>query len=126
MKSATPIAPAVLIRSAAAKVRQALDTWQATDLGGVAEARTQLENAVDDLQRAVSVIGRYPADGKGELRAEMAALRGDLTRITRVVDACSAFQNGLAVRLGARGVAYQPSGATVPAVTSPLPRGIEA
>ena len=126
MKSETEHTPQRLIRIAAGKVRQALDTWQATDLNRVAGSQTLLQNAVEDLQFAIAAIDRYPVNQRGELRAEIAALRVDLTRITRVVDACVAFQNGLAVRLGARGVVYQPSGSAVPALLSPRPQGIEA
>ena len=107
-------------------VRQALDTWQATDLTRIADAQGLLENAVDHLRNAARELERNPHESPRELRELAAVLRRDVSRVARVVDACTAFQNGLAVRIGAAGVAYQPSGAAAPPPVSNGPRGIEA
>jgi hypothetical protein len=101
-----------------------LDTWQAIDLDQVAEARILLESAVGDLQDATALLGRDAAEDPAELQCLANGLRLDLARMTRVVDACSAFQNGRAVRLGV-GVTYQPTGAAESA-GKPQGQGIEA
>jgi len=107
--AATQVSAKELLMHAVDSVRQALDTWQATDLERVAQAGALLQSAAEHLNTAAVALGRHPADRPAELRALAAALRRDLLRITKVVDACSAFQNGLAVRLG-MGVSYLPSG----------------
>jgi hypothetical protein len=114
-----------LLAQAASRVRQALDTWQATDLVQVAEAQLLLVNAVADLRKATALISLNPAEKAAELRKLAAGLRRDLNRLARVVDACSAFQNGIAIRLGISGVVYQPSGAAASPAAA-LSQGIEA
>ena len=98
-----------LLIQAVESVRQALDTWQATDLHRVAQAEALLNSAAHHLSTAAEALKQPGSDRPAELRSLTAALRRDLFRITRIVDACSAFQNGLAVRLG-MGVSYLPSG----------------
>ena len=109
-----------------ASVRQVLDTWQATDLTRIAEAQGLLANAVEHVKNAAQAMGRNPQEDPRELRELAASLRRDVNRMTRVVDAGIAFQNGLAVRIGVSGTAYQASGAAGPPRLSSLPRGIEA
>jgi hypothetical protein len=116
MKPVTQLSAKVNIGHAADCVRQALDTFDATDLKGVANAQELLERAVEDLKRATEALGPNTAEKPRELRPLVDAVKRDVSRMTQVVDACSAFQNGLAVRLGGSAVAYDSSGSVpVPA-----------
>ena len=126
MPSATPSTPNELVKKASVSIRQALDTWKATDLGRIADSQLMLAQAVEDLKGATAaLISVQPGDIR-ELQSRTARLRRDLARITQIVDACLAFQNGLAVRLGVSGVVYNSTGSAPPASFTPIPEGIEA
>jgi hypothetical protein len=92
-------------------IRQAMDTFNAADLSRVASSQELLERAVNDLKQASGALGQNPPRNLKELHPLVAALKKDVNRMSQVVDACAAFQRGLAARLGDPGVAYDASGA---------------
>jgi hypothetical protein len=105
-------------------IRKAMEAWNAADLTRVASSQDLLERAVDDLKQAAGVLGQNPPRNIKELHPLVAALKKDVNRMSRVVDACSAFQRGLAGRLGDPGVAYDASG-RVPHQAASETAGIE-
>jgi hypothetical protein len=127
MKSATQISAKMALEQAAERIRQALDTWNGADLKTVAGTRQMLEHAVDDLKRVTQVLTHNPAaeNKPRELRRLVDALRAEVGRMTQVVDACSAFQNGMAVRLGGSSVTYDVTGCIPVAADSVAAPSIE-
>jgi hypothetical protein len=110
MKGTTRTSAQAIVERAAERVHKAMETWNAADLNTVAGSQELLENAVLDIQQASLSLGENPEQDPVALRAQMSALKREVARMTRLVDACSGFQRGLAARLGAPGVIYDASG----------------
>jgi hypothetical protein len=123
---ATPaISAKAILAHAAECIRKSMQTWNGASLAGVADAQRLLQSAVDDLKQAARELGRNPRQNPKELWPLVVALKKDVDRMSRVVDACSAFQRGLAGRLGDPGVVYDASGRVPHRAGSVTARGIE-
>lgn len=92
---------------ARANLRQALELWDAADLSKIRRCQELIERASGDL-RAMAQGGSRPLAAGGA--RQVAALRKEVQRMIRMVDACSAFQRGLWLSLGHPGQGYGASG----------------
>ena len=91
-------------------VRHACQTWDATNLDRANQCRELLEQAVADLREAVNMAAAAGTCLPVEARRILTTLQQDSQGMTRLVDACSAFQRGLALRLGHADPNYDASG----------------
>lgn len=119
----TPVRTAV--GHAAECIRKALETLDGANLASLARSQELLEQAVDDLKRATRSVEQNPARNPKGLRPLAASLRRDVERLSRVVDACSAFRRGMAARLGDAGIAYDASGRVPEQAAAETGRGLE-
>ena len=102
--------PAERISSAQRSVHQALEQWDATDLNRACQCRELLEQAVGELREAARTAPGVPLDLPVGARRALADLKRDAAGMTRVVDACSAFQREVALRMGKADPNYDASG----------------
>ena len=109
MATATPIA---LIEDARNTVRRALETWDGADLDRVSQCQAILEGSVADLQAAAHTAAGGRAAIPAAARAALADLKKDVGTMLCLVDACAAFQRGLALRAGHADPNYESSGLT--------------
>ena len=103
----TMAAPGSPLERASAGVRQALELWDATELSRIGRCQELLDRACGDLQCILACGAPLPAASG---LAAVAALRNDARRLSRLVDACTAFQQGLWLCLGNPGLEYGASG----------------
>ena len=125
MKTETETSAKAIVGHAGECVRKAVETWNAADLARVAGSQRLLELAVDDLKVVAAALLRNPPRNCKGLRPVVAALRRDVARMSRVVDAGSAFYRGLNARLGDLGVAYDASGCVPEMAETAAARGLE-
>lgn len=119
MTAATPIAR---IRRAREIVRQALEGWNGADLEGANHCRELLAEAAADIREAAGAAAADRLHLPLEARRALADLKHDTVRMTRLVDACAAFQRNLALRLGHADPNYNASGQASPEAVSPARR----
>jgi hypothetical protein len=105
--------PANCIDLARRGVRQALRQWNAADLKRVGESRKLLEHSVTALQMAIDMLRNGDSTMTRNLQPAIAGLRRDISTLIRLVDACSAFHRGVALRHGSALPAYDSSGKAV-------------
>ena len=98
------------IAHARRRVRLARQQWNAADLKRVEESRKLLEQSVTALKMAVDLLRNGDSTMTSGLQSAIASLRRDISMMLRVVDACSAFHRGMALRLGGALPAYDASG----------------
>jgi hypothetical protein len=91
-------------------IRQALEQWDPADLSRVEDSRRLLAAAVGDLRAFESAVRNGSVPATGELRATLLAIKQEVGRATRVVDACVAFHRGLAARIGGGSSGYDAEG----------------
>jgi hypothetical protein len=123
MNSASPIEA---LNDACAALRRALEGWDPVDLKQVDRCSTLIESATLALQRFQSSFAggaRLAASDAGLLLQQLAR---DAKGMGRIVDACLAFQRGLALRLGDSAPAYGCSGAIARTASGAGFEGIEA
>jgi hypothetical protein len=105
-------------------VRQSLQRWNAANLESVEESRKLLEQAVSALRMAIDLLRKGDSAMTKGLQPAIASLRRDISTMIRLVDACSAFQRGLSVRMGGALPNYDASGKTVGAADTPPAHGV--
>ena len=105
--------PAQLIEDSRRLLRAALDRWQAADFDRITETRELLTQSVTHLAMAIDLLRAGASVVVGDLQPKIVSLRSDITTMMRLVDACSAFQRGLALCEGGVAPAYDSSGKTV-------------
>jgi hypothetical protein len=104
--------PMERIHSARQSVRHAVETWDGMDVERVNRCRALLEDSVAELKAAAASAAGGHAAIPAAARRELADLKRDVGTMIRVVDACSAFQRGLALRSGRADPNYDASGLT--------------
>ena len=114
MPPATSASPAAAerIRRAQLSVRRAFEQWRAADLERIGQCRELLEQAVGELREAARTGASTHPCLPVDVRRALAAIKQDTAGMTRVVDACSTFQRGLALRLGRADPNYDAAGLT--------------
>jgi len=105
--------PRQSIEHARRGVRKALQQWNAADLNSIGESRVLLEQSVTDIKLAIELLRNGDTTMANGLQPSIASLRRDISTMTRLVDACSAFHRGLSLRLGGALPAYDASGMPV-------------
>jgi hypothetical protein len=93
-----------------ARIRQAMEQWNASDLEAVDDSRQLLALAVDDMREFECAARGGSITATGELHSTLVAVKQEIVQATRVVDACVAFHRGLAARLGDVGPGYDAAG----------------
>jgi hypothetical protein len=95
------------LERARAGLREALELWDATDLSKIGRCQELLDRVCVDLRALIGSGGPLPA---ASALPAVAALRHDARRLSRLIDACTAFQQGLWLCLGNPGLEYGASG----------------
>lgn len=88
------------INQARTSVRHAIEHWNGADLPQVAAVQKLLEAAVLEFEQVPDRLRGVHAMGADDLYSLVSDLKRDIAHLMRVIDACSAFHRGLAVRLG--------------------------
>lgn len=91
-------------------VRQALEQWDPVQLDRMEASRQLLEAAAAAIREVEEGLRGRTVKVTSELRSTLLSLRRDIQQATRVVDACEAFQRGLAARLGVTTTGYNADG----------------
>ena len=102
-------APSHLER-ARAGIQQALAEWNAADLARVQQCCGLLSAAAGDLRIFESAVRAGAIPVTAELCSTVLAVKQEVARATRVVDACVAFHRGLAARTGGAPPVYNAEG----------------
>jgi hypothetical protein len=100
------------IQSARKAVQCAFDAWDAANLDQIHACRSLLDDSVADLSAAADSVSAGPERLPAEARPVLADLKRNVTMMLRVVDACAAFQRGLALQRGQADPNYNASGLT--------------
>jgi hypothetical protein len=108
-----PSGPSQWIDHARLCVKQALQRWNAADLASIDDSRQLLEQSVTAVKMAIDLLRNGDLTVTGRLQPAIASLRRDISTMVRLVDACSAFNRGLTLRLGAALPPYDATGKTV-------------
>lgn len=116
--------PSHSIERAQCLVRQSLQRWNAADLENVEQSRKLLEQAVPALRTAIDLLRKGDAGMTRGLQPAIASLRRDISTMIRLVDACSAFRRGLALRTDGALTNYDASGNTVGAADTQPVHGV--
>lgn len=95
---------------AQATLRQASALWDGADLSSVEISNALLEELVIHLREFRDAIELGTLAPTDQMRRAVMDLRDQIRRLTRVVDASSAFVQGLAVYAGIRSSTYNASG----------------
>jgi hypothetical protein len=119
------LTPVERIAQARACVRQALDQWDATDLVRVEECLNLLRRSVGHLEDGMDRLRQESARPPSNVASSVAALRRDIARMVRVVDACSAFKRGLSLHSGVAAPCYDASGHAVEVIAAAASPGFE-
>ena len=98
------------LERARAGIRQALSEWNAADLARVEHCCRLLSAAAGDLRIFESAVRAGEVPVTAELRSALLAVKRQVVRATRVVDACVAFHRGLAARTGGAPPVYNAEG----------------
>ena len=101
------------LSDARARVREALQAWDASDVSAIERCNAMVEGAAAGLREIQSALAAERPFAVREARAILADLERDAKRMWRIVDACQAFQRGLELRLGEPAPAYSASGAVL-------------
>jgi hypothetical protein len=99
-----------LLQRARLGIRQALAQWDPADLLRVESSRVMLVAAVSDMRHFEGAVRTGDVPPNAELRSLILAVKQEITRATRVVDACVAFHRGLAARTGGAPPVYDAAG----------------
>ncbi len=111
------------IEHAGESVRQALEQWNAADHHRVEKSRKLLERSVEALRTAIDLLREGDPSMNEGFQPAIENLRHDISSMIRLVDACSAFRRGMALRKGLALPAYDASGQTV-SEDSPAAHGV--
>jgi len=87
------------IARAEAHIQNARRAWDPTSLSACAECATELQAAIQEMNTACEAATTVVAVPDATSRLER--LRGDVERLSRLVDAAIAFGRGLALRSAA-------------------------
>jgi hypothetical protein len=92
------------------RLRQALETWNSSDLTAIEESVSLLETSAVEFQQLQNdlLLGRLTPTPN--MRAGIAGISRQIRQLTRLVDASSAFVQGMAVYTGTRSQRYNASG----------------
>jgi hypothetical protein len=115
-----------LLESARAGIRQALTEWNAVELSQIYRANANIEAAISALREFRSSLETGTMNLAGDARSLLAELQRDTARMTRVVDACLAFECGLLLRLDNATSGYGATGGLVDSPCSAAGHGLEA
>lgn len=91
-------------------ILQALADWNAADLPQVGKSCQLLTAAAADLRLFENSVCAGEVAATPELCSAILAVKQDVVRATRVVDACVAFHRGLAARTGGAPPVYNSEG----------------
>ena len=91
-------------------IRRAMESWNAADLERVEQCCRLLSEAVGDLRVFESAVRKGEVPPSEALCAALLAVKQDVARATRVVDACAAFHRGLAASSGEAPPVYNAEG----------------
>ena len=105
--------PAQLIDHARRCVCQAVQQWNAADFKRVSNSRRLLEQSVADIRMGIDLLRNGASTMTNDFQPMIVALRRDISMMVRLVDACSAFHRGLALRRGGVAPAYDATGRTI-------------
>jgi len=94
-------------------VRCALQQWNPADLKGIEQCRKLLEQSANALRVAIDLLRNGDSTMATGLQPLISGLRRDISTMIRLVDACSAFRRGMALRHGVALSAYDASGKAV-------------
>lgn len=106
----TPETAAAYLERARSGIRQALAQWSAADLPRVENSCALLAAAVGDMRVFESAVRSGDVPHTAALRSTILAVKKEVVRATRVVDACAAFHRGLAARTGGVSPVYNADG----------------
>ena len=104
--------PAALghLERARAGIRQAVAGWNPVDLPQVADAHQKLEEAAGEMRRFESAVRNGSVPQTAAVWEQVKAAKQEIVRAARIVDACVAFQRGLAARIGGAPPVYDAAG----------------
>ena len=77
-----------------------MDRWDAADLARCQECRALLSLAVEELEAAQGIAEKHPVLGNPALTGQFNEIRSEITRLTAMLDASTAFCRGMAARIG--------------------------
>jgi hypothetical protein len=103
-------APLGRISSAQTVLRQALDLWDGADLSAIEDCNRLLEASATDLEEFRDAILLGTVTPTGQVRSAVMDMRNHIRKFTKLVDASSAFVQGLAVCTGTRSSTYNATG----------------
>ena len=81
-------------------VRAALDNWDAGDLKRCSDCGRRLMSAIGEMEAAQSAGPRELAAARGEMAGRVRRMQAEIGRLSRMVDAASAFARGVALLAG--------------------------
>jgi hypothetical protein len=93
MRSATLIQR---ITAVCARVQQAAENWNGSDLDKMAASNQLLYQAMIELNEVKAGIEIERPEGADDLRAIISTMKREIARMGKVVDACSTLHRGLA------------------------------
>lgn len=102
---------------------EALEIWNGADLASIGNANALLETSVRHLQEFHDAVSLGKVVPTAQMRSAVSGMCDQIQRLTRVVDASSAFVQGLAVYAGVRATTYNASGQIQDA---PIPSTLES
>ena len=105
-----PAAANTHLERARSGIRQALTGWNAADLPRVQDSCQLLAAAAVDLRLFESAVRTGEVPATPELCDAVLAVKKEVVKATRVVDACVAFHRGLAARTGGAPPVYNAEG----------------
>jgi len=105
-------------------VQRAIEDWNGADLTQVAAVQKLLEESLAELDQVPDRLRGTGAGVDRDLHSRVSGLKQDIVCLVRMIDTCSAFYRGLAVRLGDCAPAYTAAGEIV-AGTNVETRGLQ-
>jgi hypothetical protein len=84
-----------------ARLRAALEEWEAVDLAACESARQELQEAVEEMKCACSGAAAVSPMRVPALIVKLRSIRRDALRLAKLIDAAQAYYRGLALRAGA-------------------------